>query len=315
MKGMIDYMNIGTDYSIQDYERMTVRMGINAPINSDKVHSNLGNLRLTYYPNKGFLRITNSFHKYYNLEFDETIQAAINHNDFDLSKFYTVVDYLTEYVLQKSATDIMVSRNFEFGVNVNSNPYPGFDLISKWLSHCITHMDEFYTVPPYKGKPCMRSCYHSDIRIKGYDKSIQANVSNSNILRHEIVITEIRKLRNILSYSTISLADLATVDAWNKLYTFLIATYDQIRKIPHLPGQTLTNSEIHSIYGYCNGLMRRDLQLNNSRYFFNKINAENKRIYTCYNNSNANFFNVLRDRIVAKQDVLINPNSDKFQHL
>lgn len=312
---MIDNITIKIRCTNTEFLAIVYRLGLIVHINSNKVQFNWQNLRFKYYPNSNILTISNSFHKYFNLVYNGKIQAPKNHNDFTLTDFYVVADYFSEYVLETALTDISISGLFEFGVNINSAPFPAFDLLNRLLSHCTTHVNEFYTSVPYRGKPCMKTAYLSDYRIKAYDKTLQAHIKDDSIFRYEIAVTEIRKLKEILLLSDISLADITTVSTWNKLFDFIVKTYDQIRKIPHLLDQTFTRSEIESIHGYCNALMRSDLQNNSSRDRFNQINNHNKIIYDIYNQSEANFFNILRGRIADKRDILINTNPDQLQSL
>lgn len=284
------------------YRRICAFLGFNSDLNHEKIYNYYHNLRFCYYPNTYHFTIQNSLHKFYNKHF---LNIDGNHMDFTLRQFYTVSHLLAEGILEVDMKDIVVGAKFEFGLNINSNPHNTFFLISKWQSYATTHINEFYTVPPFSGKPFQRTSYLSDYRVKAYDKSEQENISNSDILRYEIVITEIRKLKQILGCPYVSLATISTNESWGKLFDFVISTYCQIRKIPHVDLLKLSTKEIYSIHSYCNAVLRKDIQANNSIYKFNKLNIANRKIYEKYNSSSDNFFNELLKRIISKRSTII----------
>lgn len=302
---MIDNIGIRTQCTDQEFERLTARLDLSAPIDSEKVKVNWSNLRFVYYPNAGSLTLTNSLHKFYNLEFNDSIRAAVNHDSFTLSNFYTVVDYLSEYVFEKAATNLTITGRFEFGLNVYTDSHNPFDLLCKYESIITTHANQFFTVPPYRGKPQQRNCHFSDWFFKGYNKGKQAELLNVNLVRFEVVVNELRKLRNILNLAAVSLADICTQESWDKLFNFLVRTYDSIRKIPEIENLQLTIGEINSIYSYCNKLMRSDLKKHLSRYYFESINKQNKIIYDRYNLKENNYHNVIKNKMYKIYKVLL----------
>ncbi|MEI9954890.1 MAG: hypothetical protein WDM90_00910 [Ferruginibacter sp.] len=147
------------------------------------------------------------------MEFSELKKGAVNYDNFTLFNCYTVVDFLSEFVFEKAAEDLKITGRFEFGLNIHTNTSNPFDLICKYESIITTHPNQFFTVPPYKGKAQQRNCHFSDWFVKGYNKGKQAGLLNVNLLRFEIVINELRKLRNILTLQSISLADVCTLES------------------------------------------------------------------------------------------------------
>jgi len=298
---MIDNIKIKVKISESQYNRVCEWLNFKPGIDADKIYNNYFNLRFGYYPNIQQLIIENSIHKFYNRVF-ENIDG--NYTDFTLTQFHTACHYICS-LLEVDMAETLIGSKFEFGVNVNTCPYNTFSLICKWLSHATTHINEFYTVPPFTGKPFQRTSYSSDYKIKVYDKSIQAKIYNKEILRYEIVVTEIRKLKQILSCGQISLDTLANHHTWAILFNFLLTTYQQVRKIPQIASTAISQSDITSIYSYCCALMRHDMQSVLTKYHFTKLNSINKKIYDIHNKSPDNFFNELFKRIKEKEKVLI----------
>lgn len=309
---MIDYATIQLKPGEEGYRKFCDRIGAGFNIDAPKIQTKYYNLRFTYYPNSGILKIQNSFHKFYNQCF---LGIDGNHTDFSLQNFHAACHYLFDGLLEHDIKDTWVSAKTEFGINVDSSPHHPFFLISKWLSHQVTHINEFFTIPPFSGKPSQRTAYGSDYKIKVYHKKVspiqlQGAVQKPNLLRYEIVITEIRKLRRILACDEITVATLLEPQAWGLLFNFLLSTYQQVRKIPQLSSSVITEQHLNQLYRYCNPLMRKDLQEMMSKHHFNKLNASNRQVYEMYDNSSDNFFNELFERIKSKECILINSQSN-----
>lgn len=300
---MLDNITVKFKIEEKQYINACKLLGIPCIIDSEKNVVDYHNIRLTYFPNSGILRIQNSFHKLYNKIF---LDIEGNHTDFSLSNFICIVHFLFNGIFQIDIKDVSVSSRTEFGINLDPTPYRSFSLISKFISHASTHINDFYTVPPFRGKPLQRVCYLNDYRIKVYDKGLQSQNSKENLLRYEVVIMEIRKLESILEPANLSLDTLTSTSTWDRLFDFLLTTYRQIRKVPQMPTASLTVEEINRIYGYCSTLMRTDIQSSYSRHHFTKINIENRHVYEKYNTANENFFNELFERIKHKRHILIN---------
>ena len=308
---MIDNIQIKTSLTNDEFTKLTERISVDAPINSEKVKIDYANLRGVYYPNINKFTLTNSLHKYYNLEFSGT-RTASNSNDFTFGNFYTVADFLSEFFFEKAFTDLHISSTYEFGLNINTDHHHPFDLISKYQSCIITHINEFFTVPPYRGKPIQRNCHFSDWYLKGYDKGSQAGLISVHILRFEIVVKELRKLRNILKVDDLSIAEIVKVQAWDNMFTFLIDTYDSIRKIPEMGTFQNSLEEINAIYSYCNKLKRSDIQHSTTRYYFEQLNKNFKIIYEKYNSMPDNYHNSIRQKMHETFNRLMGRNQANF---
>jgi len=145
---MIDNITIRTRFTNDEFIKFILVMGWNIKIDSEKVKFKYGNLFWVYYPNTGHLTISNSLHKFYNLEFNDLLHEAINHNDFSFSALLTVVHYLSE-ILERTPEELIISSRFEFGLNIYTDTFKPFDVISKYQSIVSTHSNEFFTVSPY----------------------------------------------------------------------------------------------------------------------------------------------------------------------
>jgi hypothetical protein len=311
---MIDNIQIRTTFTNQEFEKLANKLSISAQINSDKIRFDYANLRLVYYPNINKLTSTNSLHKFYNLEFG-SLQTATNHNDFSIVDFYTVVHYLGEYIFEKDFDELFISSRFEFGLNIDIDLVNPFNLINKYQSCVNTHANDFFTVPPNRGKPIQRNCHFSDWYIKGYDKGILSNMFNANILRLEIVVNELRKLRNILGVTEVNISEIIKPASWYKMFNFLISTYDSIRKIPEINSLNLSIDDINAIYSYCNKLKRNDIKQSTTKYYFEQLNKGFRIIYNKYNNSPQNYHNVVRLKMFETFDRLMGKESGELQYV
>lgn len=294
-------------FSNIEFEKLTERLDIDCPINSNKLSFQLKNLMFKYYPNDKKLKIFNSLHCFYNSVFDIK-KSPVNYDDFNFWKFEVVTKYLTEILIERAEEDFKLSTNLEVGVNIQLNISP-WDVISKYLTCATTSINEFYKIPPYKfkGKPFEVMCYQSDYKLKFYDKSRQSNLPNKNLMRYEIIYTELRKIRNILSknkLSILTLKDINNKDSWNIFFGHLIKMYDSIKKIPMIESE-ISEEDIFSIHEYCNYQLSSNIQSIMNRETFKKRRASKKRIYTIYNECSENIHANIRNQILTKRKELI----------
>lgn len=158
-----------------------------------------------------------------------------------------------------------------------------------------------------KGKPIQRMCYLSDYKLKFYDKSKQAEIADQDLLRYEIIFTELRKIRQVLGFQIsdpLSLLTLNDSEVWSKFFKNLIQTYDAIRKIPLIKGQ-ISIPDIAEIHGYCNKIMADDIKMNMNVHSFKKKRSEMSKIYEFYNSRVDNYHLVVRDKLITKYNSLV----------
>jgi hypothetical protein len=303
-----------SNYSDKEFELLTERLDINCPINSNKVRFDIYKLRVTYFPNTNELHIQNSLHCYYNARYGP-IQDWVNYNDFNISDLQVVSAGWSEIIFERPIDDFKLSTRFEFGLNIELDKYSPFEVIERYMSYVTTSTSQFYTCPPHKGKPSQRMCFMSDYRLKLYDKSQQAGVTQKRLLRYEIVYTELRKVRKMLSMpnlNIVTLKDLNDLNNWDKLFNGMMSMYDAIKKIP-LITDGLPVSDINRVYSYCNKPMADDIKRNMNPNTVDKMRAASKLIYTQYDLSTNNYHQVVRQKMVNKYHSLTNVH--QFQGL
>jgi hypothetical protein len=160
-----------------------------------------------------------------------------------------------------------------------------------------------------KGKPIQRMCYLSDYKLKGYDKSKQAEVAiKEDLLRYEVIYTELRKIRKILGFSKtddISLLTLNDQHIWHKLFIDIIKMYDAIKKIPLIP-DAYPLEDIFKVNAYCSKIMADDIRRTMNINTYNKLRASFKDVYNHYDQLPSNYHQVVRKKLVSKYNSLIN---------
>jgi CRISPR/Cas system CSM-associated protein Csm2 small subunit len=248
-------------------------------------------------------------HKYYNAMLGD-LKQYVNHNDFTFFDFQLVCEDWSKNIFERPLEDFRLSTNFEVGVNIELTQYKPFDVLAHYMTYVTTSTNEFYTCPPknLKGKPIQRMCYVSDYKIKGYDKSKQSEiVLKADILRYEVIYTELRKIRSSLGLSKtaeISLQTLNDKQAWHKLFTDIIKMYDAIKKIPLL-SEGYHLEDIPKVHAYCNKIMAADFKRNMNINTYNKLRASYKKVYNHYDRLPTNYHMIVRRKMVDKYNSLI----------
>lgn len=297
------------DYSNTEFERLTDRLDVVCPIDKPKLSLNLHNLRINYYPNINKLRIKNSLHCLFNKEFG-IIKQPVNYNDFSFFDFQVVLEYLSKIIFERPLENFLVSTNFEVGLNIQLDNISPMDLLSRYMSYGRTVTNEFLTVPPagLKGKPIEKMCFMNDYKLKLYDKSEQSKIPVKDIMRYEIVFTELRKIRQVLGYHKNFALNLSTLNdqhTWQTFFDSLLRMYDLIKKIPLLT-EPFPPGDVAAIHGYCNKIMAYDIKNGMNVNTYNKRRAQMKKAYTRYDLSPNNYHQIVRQKLQSKFNRLIN---------
>ncbi|WP_160069296.1 hypothetical protein [Sphingobacterium bovisgrunnientis] len=87
--------------------KLTLRLGLNIPIDREKIVFYHYNLKYTYYPNTNILRVHNSLHKYFNSFGGDG--SCNNMNDFTLSDARCVAEILSIVYVDRDINDFNVS--------------------------------------------------------------------------------------------------------------------------------------------------------------------------------------------------------------
>ncbi|SEA92445.1 hypothetical protein [Pedobacter hartonius] len=286
---MIDYASFKiSNFSNSEFEKLTELINVECPLSSNKVNFDFENLRIFYYPDTRVLFIKNSLHKFYNKSIGR-LQLAENYNDFHLTDMLAVADIFSELYFNRPIEDFELSTNLEVGVNIEIARYKPFDIMDRYLSYQVgNNSSSFITCEPRgdKGKPIMRKCYLSDYNLKFYDKSKQAKINFSNILRYEVIFCQLRKIRAVLGEDHLTMQTLCEFETWKKFGDYILRVYNGIRKLPivekHIPQR-----EIYQIHGHCSKHLKEDLQRELTKSEYNNIRIANAETYD-YWNTNAN---------------------------
>lgn len=188
------------------------------------------------YGNSDYMEVVGSLHKYHN-------EGGNNANDFSRSSLANVITDLSDrFHIDPIRSPL---RGLEFGVNIVL-PYS----VDKFLKSIICMPDKEF-VRINVDKPSMgRVCRRSEYEVKIYDKSMQANIPASNILRIEL---KVKKMRFVAKYGIKTLADLLQADKLLVLGKVLMATmWDVVfYEYGFLPPQ-LTSRERKKLEEYTN---------------------------------------------------------------
>lgn len=300
---MLDNISFSiNNFPYDDFQKIPPKIGIENPQKSERIKIVYHNLRIEYYPNSRILKVKNSIHKFYNSVVNG---LPYNSDDFDFEKFVFITKYLEE-IIGRPANEMLIHSPFEFGLNINTGNVTPLYVINRYKSCSINSHNEFHTTPPRKGKPFQRICCFSDWRIKAYDKTIQSGVTGKNILRFEIVISELRKLKHILKKTdSVTLEYLNDRDVWVTLFEYILSIYDRIAKIPCID-ETTPVQDINSIYNYSDKLMAEDISVTMNRSAYQNFRKNSKEVYTIYDRRVDNIHNSIREQMVEKFKDLYN---------
>lgn len=290
------------NFSDLEFEKLTEKVGKKLPIDSEQISFFDHNLKFSYFPNTNILRIKNSLHKYFNsIEGDGSCN---NISDFTLSNARCVAEILSIVYVDRDINDFNVSAVFEFGLNIET-PINPFSIIERYLAYQVHNsINDFTTCEPRKGKPIMRKSYLSDYDVKFYDKGKESAVGGINILRYELVVKQIRKLRAILGEDAITLQTVLEDYNWKKLSDYMIDIYKNIKKSPLLLNDKLDTDKILSLHMFGNKTLKQDLARYLSKSDFNGLMKLSKPTYTEINEMQDNVHNLIERKIYEKLDIL-----------
>ncbi len=304
---MIDYSAFKiSNFSNSEFEKLTELVNAECPINSNKVYFDFENLRIFYYPDSRLLFIKNSIHKFYNKSIGQ-MKLAENYNDFYLTDMRALASIFSELYFNRPIEDFELSTNLEVGVNLETVGCKPFDVIDRYLSYQVgNNSNSFVTCEPRgdKGKPITRKCYLSDYNLKFYDKSKQAKINSSNILRYEVVFGQLRKIRAVLGEDHLTMQTLCEFETWKKFGDYILRVYDGIRKLPIIE-KDIPHSEIYQIHGHCSKHLKEDLQRTMTKSEYNKIRIANAEIYNYWNSHSNNVHLQIENKLKNKINQLI----------
>lgn len=301
---MIDYtVLILKSVSLQDYIKFLERVDIEIPLESEKMIVFFEGLRVEYYPNIQQLKMRNSLHKFYNRVLAD-IKLDGNHNDFRLIDFKILASIFSELYFERSVNDFKLSTRFETGVNIDCGGYKPMDIIQRYESYQVGNtIVNFETMEPWGnsvGKPTVRKAFLSDYQLKFYNKSKEANLSKSNLMRFECIFGKVRKVRAVLGANEISLDTLCKWENWKLLGDNLVDTYSRIKKLPLINGEKMSIQEINMIHAVCSKNLKKDLSTHLSKHYYTKYLKDCKDVYEKISMSEDNFHQIIHEKISDK---------------
>lgn len=293
-------------YSPLEFQKLTDRLGIICPVDSDRVWFNLHNLRIRYFPNENLIRINNSLHKFYNSAIG-IMGVPENYNDFNINDMKEVAEELSR-IFERPINHFLLSRPIEVGVNIDIFGFTPFEIISRYQCYLAgSSINAFHTIEPRdRGRPITRKCFFTDYKIKFYDKSKQAKLSGSNILRYEIVFDQLRKIRAVLGQENLTMQTLCERETWVHFGLYLLKVYKNIKKLPLIEGKIISVKDLNKIYAECNSQFKSDLKRSLTPTHYNNARLENVECYNFWNNTNENAHILINRKIYKKLKKLIN---------
>jgi hypothetical protein len=278
-------------------ERVTVRV--------NKTYGRLSNLQITYLPNSKELWIKNSLHKFYNAVVRDIPMGQMNHDDFDIEKIKLAAMYLAELTNRKTK-DFELIGGFEYGLNIKVFPLcPMNDILEDYISYASTRINLFYTHSAKKGKPKGRSCYLTDYRIKFYDKSKQALLSEKGVFRYEICNYGIGALKRLFGLVKVTLKELLSKKYLRILAKDLIKKYDMIKKLP-MDKSKIPRTVLLELFAYATPHLNKYDKGKMSEWKYAKHRKMGKELMEQYTSKDGH--SKIREKIVKKLDYLINSN-------
>lgn len=158
------------------------------------------------------IEISGSLHKYAN-------NGLHNYNDFSFSDILRSIYNLTkDFGLNPHTTTV---HGLEFGVNIQL-PYPARQI----LNEIVLYKKKLGDIRNYGGKGLYRLFDFNQYALKLYDKALQYNLTNANILRVEKKYKVMAALPKGCNIKT--LADLLKIDNYKPLESDLINCINNI---------------------------------------------------------------------------------------
>jgi len=262
------------------------------------------NMMLVYYPNSHSLEIKNSIHKLFNVIFGTG--KPDNSTDFTLSQLNRVADFIAE-TFEAEQNDIFIQGRFEFGVNIEIDGFNPYNIIQRYLSYKSVRTNPFETIAGRRGKPKQRCCYLSDYRLKVYRKNFLNGLdtrSEKDVMRYEVVTTELRMLRKISGFRKITLRDIVGKQFWERLINYTLITHDKIQKIP-LVESGISKPDLEMITLYCSPIHYFDLKRILTEGALKQDRQKQKEIYEKWNKAESNIHVQIREIIKQKMEYLI----------
>jgi hypothetical protein len=221
---------------------------------------NLGNLRLSWYPEK--LYVSNSLQKF---------TLGNNFSDFHLSEMARGVQKLND--LTGIDWTHAIIKKMEYGCNINVEPKQVYRSL-------IGYRSKEYWPMRSKGKQYGACCEFTDYRIKAYDKSFQVDKVDRvklgyQLLRWEISVYKMRFLERLLNTSPVTLKHLLLPKTWNVLANDAVSRYERSEKRQEYNFCELTTHEKRILAEMLVPQIKEDFKMNHKDTY-----KKDRRLYT-----------------------------------
>jgi hypothetical protein len=229
-----------------------------------------------------------------------------NSTNFTLSQLNCIADFIAE-TFETKPNDISIQGRFEFGLNIEIDGFNPYNIIQRYLSYKSVRTNPFETIGGRRGKPKQRCCYLSDYRLKVYRKNYLHGLdirSEKDVMRYEVVTTELRMLRKISGFRKITLSDIVGNQFWERLINYTLITHDKIQKIP-LIDRGIPKTDLEMITLYCSPNHYFDLKRILTEGALKQDRQKQKEIYEKWDKDERNIHVQIRERFKQKMEFLI----------
>ena len=158
-----------------------------------------------------YYNVRGSLHKYY-------FEGKTNACDYHLSDFLNTIEDLHQNFKINPETTVL--QNIEFGVNIELP----FD-ISHVYECCKSYKMQIFGINKIAGKNNGLRIELQQYKIKIYDKGLQETGKTSRLMRFEIAVNKMEKVKHL---GIKNLKNLQSLDVWGGLSEILLKAWDEI---------------------------------------------------------------------------------------
>lgn len=294
-------------YTVGEWENLISSFGDkpNIVMWPNRYYFDWSNLRVYYFPNSHLLQIKNSLHKFYNSVVREVPIGCHNYDDFNKEKIAQAIKHIC-FMIGRSANEIELFGLFEYGVNINVGPMKQAEIIKCCVSYGM-RMNDFTEFNHRKGKAIGRVSYSHEFKVKIYDKSKQSGIKPSDILRFEVCIDGVGRLKTLLNKPKVTLSDLLEVDNLRVLSDSLLSTYYNVKMIPSPnDGIALTREERLQLFTYADQRLYWWDKTELNQYELNQHRSQGKALLDEVSENPKSTKYIIGKRIKAMLKTLIN---------
>lgn len=250
--------------------------------------THLKNMEIVVNEKHGYVK--NSIHKLNNVILEN---AEHNHNDFSYSQLCSMIDFLSNSVIDISS---MKLTQLEFGLNLKI-PMSAEELISE--SILMHNFERHSSVKEFRGAGYMLMFEHYNYIIKIYDKAKQYNIKTHNILRFEIKFLSPKEFNPLGVYN---INDLKNKQVLDNLFRYLLKRFDELIIVDDFSNIDITQSDFEKLNMY------------SSFSFWEKFRKTNKR--ELKSNHKKKFLSLLiKYNLLTTKTILKNKILEKFNYL